>query len=128
MHAFSGCRSYPYLSTAGQRMIREWSMSRAERRSFYKNHIFQKYMNGTNSTKRKAIYSRLDGFVIYSDRSRHNQLILANSRFCCKTSRKTRRFAAAPFVSGSNCYGNKLIGDALFLLFSILAFHFTVKL
>ncbi|TKR67718.1 hypothetical protein L596_023826 [Steinernema carpocapsae] len=89
MNAYSGCRTYAYLSPAGQKMIRLWSMTSRERQS-----------------RHALTRSRFSDSERYSDRVRHKQLLLANTRFCCRTiirrraeaSVSIRRFAPAPLL------------------------------
>uniref|UniRef100_A0AC35F0Z3 Uncharacterized protein n=1 Tax=Panagrolaimus sp. PS1159 TaxID=55785 RepID=A0AC35F0Z3_9BILA len=87
MHSFSGCRSYMSLSTQGQKFIREWSLSPAERikRRQYLTNV--------------SINRTTPPFLI--DKIRHSQLQNGNTRFCCKTSKKRRRYIAAAQLNKS---------------------------
>ncbi|VDM99297.1 unnamed protein product [Thelazia callipaeda] len=62
-----GCRTYTMLSKSTQRLIRLWTMNAAEKINY-----LQKQQLITNSGR-------------YWERSRHKQLLDANSRFCCWT-------------------------------------------
>uniref|UniRef100_A0A0M3IS34 Uncharacterized protein n=1 Tax=Ascaris lumbricoides TaxID=6252 RepID=A0A0M3IS34_ASCLU len=65
MNAYSGCRSYSFLSPMAQKLVRLWTMSERDRAN-----------------------RRLIRFIdAYSDRLRHRQLLNSYSRFCCRTMR-----------------------------------------
>ncbi|EYB87212.1 hypothetical protein Y032_0266g689 [Ancylostoma ceylanicum] len=70
MHAHAGCRTYSSLSSAGQRLIRLWSIDEKDRRYRFSNDIRKRF----------------------SDKQRHHQLMNGNSRFCCRsvTPKRTR--------------------------------------
>ncbi|KAK0418209.1 hypothetical protein QR680_013434 [Steinernema hermaphroditum] len=91
MHAYSGCKTYAYLSPVAQRMIRSWTMTARERQS---RHVTTR--------------SRFSDAERYSDRVRHKQLLLANTRFCCRSIMRRRaeasvsiRRSAAPSSSAA---------------------------
>ncbi|EFO16357.1 hypothetical protein LOAG_12148 [Loa loa] len=67
MNAYTGCRTYSVLSKAAQRFIRLWTMSDAEKLDNQRSSLF--------------------AFRFHRswDRLRHNQLLNANSKFCCHT-------------------------------------------
>lgn len=71
MNAYAGCRTYIMLSTAAQRFIRLWTMSNAEKLDNQRSTLFA---------------FRFDRSL---DRLRHNQLLNANSKFCCRTANIT---------------------------------------
>ncbi|VDM24707.1 unnamed protein product [Toxocara canis] len=78
MHAYSGCRSYSFLSPTAQKLVRLWTMSERDR-----------------STRRSIRFADR-----YSDRVRHRQLLNSYSRFCCRTMRTSAASATAthPFT------------------------------
>uniref|UniRef100_A0AC34Q5C5 Uncharacterized protein n=1 Tax=Panagrolaimus sp. JU765 TaxID=591449 RepID=A0AC34Q5C5_9BILA len=88
MNSYSGCRSYMFLNSAGQKIIREWTMSASEKLS-----------------RKQSL--RINSSEILTDKIRHYQLQNGHTRFCCKTSRKRRRFVAAAMnglhFSNSEC-------------------------
>ncbi|KAE9555350.1 hypothetical protein FO519_001432 [Halicephalobus sp. NKZ332] len=84
MYPFSGCRSYMSLNSAAQRMVRKWTMSNSEQ---------------VNN---------------FSDTVRDFQLRNGNSRFCCKTSKKKRRFVSAQ-INGERDFRN-LFSPSLILV------------
>lgn len=79
MNSYSGCRSYMSLNSAGQKIIREWTMSPSEK-----------------SLRKQSLRNNLSDVVpFFIDKLRHYQLQNGHTRFCCKTSRKRRRYVAA---------------------------------
>lgn len=100
MSQISGCKSYMSLSSAGQKMIREWTMSSSEK--VIKQHLYW------NITSKK---------IKFSDKLRHFQLQNGNTRFCCKISKKKRRYVPTPIHTTQNNSSNKLFLSLLLLIF-----------
>ncbi|KAL4002979.1 hypothetical protein ACH3XW_5735 [Acanthocheilonema viteae] len=71
MNAYAGCRTYTMLSTTAQRFIRLWTMSDTEKSDNQRSSLFP------------------FPFDRSWDRLRHNQLLNANSKFCCRTANIT---------------------------------------
>ncbi|CAG9534524.1 unnamed protein product [Cercopithifilaria johnstoni] len=94
MNAYAGCRTYTMLSTAAQRFIRLWTMSGTEKSDNQRSSIF------TYRSDRSW------------DRLRHNQLLNANSKFCCRTANIT--------FSGSIIFRHKLLSILLPISFALL--------
>lgn len=94
MNAYVGCRTYTMLSTAAQRFIRLWTMTAAEKLSNQRSSLFAFHFDRS------------------WDRLRHNQLLNANSKFCCRTANIT--------FSGSIVFRYKLLSILLPTSFALL--------
>ncbi|KAM3724404.1 Aminopeptidase AmpS [Dirofilaria immitis] len=94
MNAYSGCRTYATLSTAAQQFIRLWTMSNTEKLN-----------------NQLAPFFALR-FEPSWDRLRHEQLINANSKFCCWTANIT--------MSGSIILRYTPLSSLLLISFALL--------